>query len=90
MSYIQRKFYLPEDLYNQLSLLAKGKGKNITQMLREILQEGLIQISKKNESQTGKELLMIADRAEKEQWGSTEDLAKNHDTYFIDSYEQKK
>ena len=89
MTFIQRKFYLPEDTYIRLAVNAKSKNKTITQLLRELLEEGLSNMQKKNKAKAVKNLLDIADRAEREAWNGPEDLAKKHDKYFREAYQQK-
>ena len=89
MAFIQRKFYLPEDTYTKLAVNAKNKNKTITQLLRELLEEGLYNMQKKNKAKAVKNLLDIADRPEREGWNGPRDLAKAHDKYFREAYKQK-
>ena len=89
MAFIQRKFYLPEDTYTRLAVNAKSNNKTITQLLREILEEGLFNMQKNNKAKAVRSLLGIADRAEKEGWNGPKDLATKHDKYFRETYQQK-
>ena len=89
MAFIQRKFYLPEETYTKLAVNAKSKNKTITQLLRELLEEGLYNMQKKTKAKAVKSLLDIADKAEKEGWNGPKDLAQKHDKYFREAYQQK-
>lgn len=84
MTFVQRKFYLPEETYTKLSFVAKASGKTITQVLRELLEEGLVNMQKKNKKSLAKVLLGISAKAEKEGWKGPKDLSENHDKYFVE------
>lgn len=88
MPLIQRRFYLPVDTYDQLARTARSQGKSTTELLRELLKEGLRKIRSKNYPSPAQGLLKIAERAEKEHWGKGGDVAKNHNQYFIEAYER--
>ena len=83
MPYVQRKFYLPEETYTQLSIIAKTNNKTITQLLRELLNEGLANFQSKTKPNVAKALLAIVQKAEQKNWHGHKDLAQNHDKYFI-------
>lgn len=83
---VQRKFYLPEDLYSRLQLRAKVLGKTITEVLRELLAEGLKKEEEKTEGRGVEGLLRLAKMAEKNKWVGPQDLAKNHDKYFAQTH----
>lgn len=91
MTYIQRKFYLPEEMYVRLQLLAKASRKTITQILRETVEVGLKQTQKMRPQKGGAwRLLKLAERAERENWGKNapSDLAQNHDKYLAEALEK--
>jgi len=85
---IQRKFYLPEDMYMQLQHMATLYKKTTTQLLRELLAEGLERKQSKKKN-VARELLKLAHLAEKEGWGKNlpSDLSTNHDKYFFEAWE---
>lgn len=85
MTMIQRKFYLPEEMYSNLMLLAKASRKTITQTLRELIEEG-IHRRQKERTRRGAEILLAL--AEKEGWSGAPDLSINHDKYFVKTYEE--
>ncbi len=93
MTYVQRKFYLPEEMYSRLQLLAKASRKTITQVLRETVEVGLKRIQKTHPKKGGAwVLLKLAERAERENWGKNapHDLSINHDKYFAEAYTKLK
>lgn len=90
MNYVQRKFYIPEETYTRLTIAAKSLNKTITQVLRDLLEEGLATLQSKNKSMTAKKLLAIAQKAEKEDWGGPRDLAISHNKYFLKSFKTKR
>ena len=79
MDYVQRKFYLPKDVYTQLGMLAQDEGKTITQVLRELVGDGLKQKKKKNSM---RQLVELARKVRKEGWQGPRDWSVNHDKYF--------
>ena len=82
MTMIQRRFYLPEDMYRELQLMAKSSRSSITDVLRDVLQEGL-ERKQKERSQIGTSgLLDIARMAQHEGWNGPADLASHHDLYL--------
>lgn len=82
MTMIQRKFYLPELMYNQLQLFAKRSQKTITQTLREFIEEGIRKGQKRNAGEGAKKLLELARFAKKQRWKGPSDLSVHHDKYF--------
>lgn len=90
MNMVQRKFYLPEDLYSRLSLSAKISGKSITEVLREFMSEGLEKFEKRKKSDSGKMLLELAKMGKKLKWKGASDLSINHDKYFVRAWEKSK
>ena len=89
MSMIQRKFYLPEDMYTRLQFLAKATKQTITETLRELVQEGLERKQKQRAGQSAKALLELAKKAEREGWTGPNDLSINHDAYFVEAWEEQ-
>lgn len=81
---IQRKFYLPEDMYTDLQLLAKATKKPITQVLRELLEDSLKRRQKRRDGKSCQALLKLAEKAESEGWKGPADLSVNHDKYLIE------
>ncbi len=91
MTMVQRKFYLPQEMYIELQLLAKASKKTITQVLRDAVVLGLKQKQKSRRGKGGAwSLLKIAERAERENWGqdAPRDLAQNHDKYLAEILEK--
>lgn len=86
MTMIQRKFYLPEDLYTQLTTHAKVSGKTITQALRELVDEGLQRKKNARHARGAQALLELARLAKKHAWRGPKDLSTKHDTYFAKSH----
>ncbi len=79
MDYVQRKFYLPKDVYTQLGILAEDEGKTITQVLRDLVGDGLKQKKKKNSM---RKLVELAKQARKQGWQGPQDWSISHDRYF--------
>ena len=79
---IQRKFYLPEDLYQKMQLTAKIEGKTITDVLRELVKTGLKTKGENKSGRGAKKLLELARLAHSEKWTGPSDLSSNHDKYF--------
>lgn len=79
---VQRKFYLPEQMYNSLQLRAKVMRKTITQVLRDLIDEGLRNSAIADTGRGTKALIGLAKMAEKNKWHGPADLAKKHDNYF--------
>lgn len=92
MTYVQRKFYLPEETYYSLTLLAQSTHKTISQVHREVVDEGLRHTKKYKGGQGAQALLDLARRAEREGWGrgAPRDLSTNHNKYFVQAYEELK
>ena len=86
MTMIQRKFYLPEDLYAQLTTHAKVSGKTITQALREFVDEGLQRKKYGRQARGAQALLELAHMAKKHAWRGPKDLSTKHDAYFAKSH----
>lgn len=82
MTMIQRRFYLPKKTYRRLQLLAKSTKQNISQALRELVEEGL-KCTYRKRRRNASALLNLAQIAETEGWNGPKDLATNHDKYFI-------
>ncbi len=74
---IRTQVYLPRDLYQEVKLVAEKEDKKSAQILRELLQEGLIRRKKKGT--IGEALLDLASVAVK---GGPPDLSTNHDKYL--------
>ncbi len=88
MNLIQRKFYLPADMYHRLQLLAKLKKQTITETLRGVVQRGL-ELEQQHWQGNAHVLLSIAGAAKQEGWGSgLGDLSANHDMYFEEAWEE--
>lgn len=88
---VQRKFYLPVELYSELQMLSKVSKKTITQVLREAVVQGLKQKQKDRRNKSGAwRLLKLAEKAERENWGKNapSDLAENHDKYLAEVLEK--
>lgn len=85
MNMVQRKFYLPEDLYTQLTVRAKITGKTITEALRELLRLGLQKTKNSKNGRGTKALLELAKFAEANAWKGPKDLSSKHDAYFSKS-----
>ena len=82
MAYIQRRFYLPEQLYSKLILFAKSQNTTVNEVLRTILKEGLEK--EHTHSQVGEKLLRLAEIAGKESIKAPKDISENHDKYFVE------
>jgi hypothetical protein len=83
MKYVQRKFYIPEDIYAQMSWLAQSSGKSITEVVRGFITEGL---EKKGERKNSMRNLLDLARKERKNWKGPADLADNHDNYFVEAF----
>ena len=91
MNLVQRKFYLPVEMYNRLQLIAKASKQTITQTLREVLAEGFKQ-SERQKRGKGKGMRMLLDlakMAEREGWSGPRDLSAKHDKYFVKAYQEE-
>lgn len=82
MQMVQRKFYLPEEMYRQLQFQAKIAKKSITDVLRELVNEGLKNKNKKPAGRGIKGLLGLVALAEKDGLKGPVDLAEKHNRYF--------
>ena len=80
MKYVQRRFYLPEDMYLQLSWKAKAENKPIGHVLRDIVAKSL---NKQQKSQSAEKLLAAV---KKIQTQGPADLASRHTDYFSQAY----
>ena len=70
---IQRKFYLPEDMYTDLQLLARATKKSITQVLRELLADSLKRRQKRRDGKhNGKKIVRVVDDTKKKTYHETE------------------
>lgn len=88
MKMVQRKFYLPYEMYRKLEVRAKIYKKTITAVLRETIEEGL---KKKELNSAGTHaLLELVNKAEKEGLSGPSDLALQHDKYFIEVEEKQR
>jgi hypothetical protein len=87
MTMIQRKFYLPEEMYHRLQVLARATNQTITQALRDVITEGL-QRKQKHLQGNANVLLDLASRAEQEGWRGPPDAASNHTHYASAAVEQ--
>lgn len=76
---IRTQIYLPEDLYQEVRLVAKKEGKKSAQVVRDLLSEGLIRRRKKGT--IGEAFLDLASVAVK---GGPPDLSTKHDKYLYD------
>ncbi|OGG02950.1 hypothetical protein A2W14_02115 [Candidatus Gottesmanbacteria bacterium RBG_16_37_8] len=79
---IQRKFYLPEELYQKMQLQAKIDGKTITDVLRDLVKIGLKVKERKQTGRGAKKLYELSQLAQKEKWSGPSDLSISHDKYF--------
>lgn len=87
MAYVQRKFYLPEEMYRELTWRAQQRRVSITELLRRLVEIGLRETRPKNGAEA---LLELAHIAEKEDWSGPKDLSTHHDKYFVQAYEKLK
>lgn len=85
MNQVQRKFYLPQELYAQLTLTAKVQQKPIGALVRELIELGLAHLQTSTVAEREHSLLDISQKAEQEQWRGPKNLAKKHDSYFAKS-----
>ena len=74
---IRTQIYLPEDLYQEVKIVAKKESKKSAQVMRDLLSEGLIRRKKKGT--IGEALLYLSTVAVK---GGPPDLSTNHDKYL--------
>ncbi len=85
MALIQKRFYLPEQLYTNLAIYARKKKKTITYVVRVLLEKG-IQIDTKVENSALSSLKLAKELNKKEKKGK-EDLAARHNDYFKEAYD---
>jgi len=93
MDFVQRKFYIPKDMYEDLMLFAKADQQSITQVLRTFVKEGIENRRKKGTTKSAQALLNLAARAEQAGWANAEavtDIASKHDSYLVEAYEATK
>ena len=93
MAMVQRKFYLPQEMYLELQQVARMTKKSITQVLRECVDEGLKKKKNARKKPTLAEALVkLGKQAKKEGWGKdskpTPDLSINHNKYFVEAWEE--
>ncbi|MBU1031812.1 hypothetical protein KKE03_02740 [Patescibacteria group bacterium] len=79
MNFVTTNIRLPEDEYLRLKFEAAKKRKSFAAIVREKLGTGSI----KQQARITKNLLNLAEKAEKENWKGPVDLATRHDDYFI-------
>ncbi len=87
---IQRKFYLPETLYNQLQIQAKVAGITATALLREFVDNGIKKKAKANHGQGTKGLWALVKLGKKLRFTAPADFAENHDKYFVEAWGKSK
>ena len=85
MDYVQRKFYLPKDVYTQLGMLAQDEGKTITAVLRDLVGDGLKQKKKKNSMRL---LVGLARQLRGSGWKGPKDWSMQHDKYLVESWKK--
>ncbi|MBI5614395.1 hypothetical protein HY947_05700 [Candidatus Gottesmanbacteria bacterium] len=86
MTYVQRKFYFPVEMYGDLCLQAKMQGVRITDLLRTYTEQGLrkdVQMKKKN---TGG-LSRLVRLGKTLRWKGPNNLAKNHTQFAAEAGE---
>lgn len=83
---VQRKFYLPQEMYTRLQLRAKIAGKSISDILRELINEGLKHKEKKQAGRGAKVLLELARMAEKKGWKGPKNFSIKHNEYFVKTW----
>lgn len=79
MNYVTTNIRLPEDEYLRLKSEAARKRKSFAAVVREKLGAK----NTKRQALIAKNLLSLAEKAEKENWKGPADLAARHDDYFI-------
>lgn len=90
MAMIQRKFYFPEELYERLQLQAKIERKRITDVLRELVDQGLEEKKEQTKREKKHPLLQLAELGKKYSFKGPKDFAENHDKYFAEAWEELK
>ncbi len=85
MTLVQKRFYLPENLYTNLSIYARKKKKTITFVVRHLLERGLDENT--NKENTALSTLQFAQKLKKIKKSSTRDVAQRHDDYFAEAYD---
>jgi len=85
MNYITTNIRIPEEDYLKLKAEAAKKRKSLAAIIREKIAE-----PEEQTEPVTKSLLDLVDRAEKEGWSGPADLAKNHNKYFVEAYEELK
>ncbi|OGG28948.1 hypothetical protein A2971_04855 [Candidatus Gottesmanbacteria bacterium RIFCSPLOWO2_01_FULL_46_21] len=86
MTYVQRKFYFPEDLYIALSLQAKQEGLRIVDKLRTYTERGLRQDTQAKKSTSGG-LAQLVQLGKTLKWKGPKDLARKHTKYAAEAAE---
>ena len=77
---IRTQIYLPEQLYQEVDLVAKKEKKAKAQVIREAIEEGV----KRKKGNAGKLLVEIAAMAKKHKWKGPRDLSSHHDKYLYE------
>ncbi len=90
MAMVQRKFYLPEALYNQLQIQAKVAGITATALLREFVDQGIKRKKRTSQPRGIQALFGLVRMAEKQGWKAPKDLSVNHNKYFVEAWEKQK
>lgn len=85
MALIQKRFYLPEQLYTSLATYARKKKKTITYVVRVLLEKG-IQVDSKVEN-TALTSLKLAQQLNKKEKKGKEDFAARHNDHFKEAYD---
>lgn len=79
---IRTQVYLPEELYQNIKLIANKEKKAKAQVIREVLDEGI----KGKQGNSGRVLLEIAAMAKRYRWKGPKDLSRNIDKYLYEEY----
>lgn len=74
---VQKSFYIEEDIYQRLTVLAKIKNMPTAELMRGLIKNGIQEEQDKNQHTTSF-LLALTDYQMK---GKPKNLAKNHDRY---------
>lgn len=79
---IRTQVYLPKQLYRSIDMVAKREKKPKAQVIRDVLEKGVIKEMKKRNA--GRTLLEIAAMAKKYKWRGPRDLSANIDMYLYE------
>lgn len=77
MNYVTTNIRLPEEDYLRLKAEAAKKRESLAAVIRKKI------AGPKPSPRVAKNLLNLIEKAEKEHWSGPDDLARNHDEYFI-------